>query len=78
MDFLWTAIPIVSIICVFYGYEAYLKHQQRMAELKAIGESAQTKALTDLFKRLEERVAVLERIATDPTKRLADDIEKLR
>jgi cell division protein FtsB len=28
--------------------------------------------------RLEERLKVLERIATDPAKRLADDIEKLR
>ena len=28
--------------------------------------------------RLNERVAVLERIATDPAKRLADDIDNLR
>ena len=28
--------------------------------------------------RLEERIAVLERIATDPAKRLSDDIERLR
>ena len=28
--------------------------------------------------RLEERIAVLERIATDPSKRLSDEIERLR
>lgn len=28
--------------------------------------------------RLEDRIAVLERIATDPSKRLSDEIERLR
>jgi hypothetical protein len=42
-----------------------------------------TKALVDENKqstveRLEERLKVLERIATDPTKRLSDEIDELR
>ncbi len=38
-------------------------------------ENEQLKATVD---RLEERLKVLERIATDPSRRLADDIDKLR
>lgn len=34
--------------------------------------------LTGKIDRLQERIAVLERIATDPAKRTADEIEKLR
>lgn len=40
-----------------------------------VNENAQLKATVD---RLEERLKVLERIATDPSKRLADDIDNLR
>jgi len=49
------------------------------------GQDEATKALTaenEQLKatvgRLEERLKVLERIATDPSRQLADDIEKLR
>ncbi len=38
-------------------------------------ENAQLKATVD---RLEDRLKVLERIATDPSRRLADDIDNLR
>ena len=38
-------------------------------------ENAELKATVD---RLEERLKVLERIATDPTRKLSDEIEKLR
>lgn len=34
--------------------------------------------LTGKIDRLQERIAVLERIATDPAKRTADEIESLR
>jgi hypothetical protein len=34
--------------------------------------------LTDMVTRLEERIAVLERIATDRGSRLSDEIERLR
>lgn len=40
-----------------------------------VAENAQLKAIVG---RLEERLKVLERIATDPSRQLADDIEKLR
>lgn len=38
-------------------------------------ENAELKATVD---RLEERLKVLERIATDPSRRLSDDIDNLR
>jgi cell division protein FtsB len=49
------------------------------------GDEVATKALVDEnrqlkanVERLEERLKVLERIATDPTKRLSDEIDNLR
>ena len=51
----------------------------------ARGESDETKALASENKelkatvsRLEDRLKVLERIATDPTRRLSDEIDDLR
>ncbi len=45
-------------------------------ETKALAEeNARLKATVD---RLEDRLKVLERIATDPARRLADDIDNLR
>ena len=39
---------------------------------------AENKRLKATVGKLEERLKVLERIATDPSKRLADDIDNLR
>jgi len=39
---------------------------------------AENKELKGTVDRLEERLKVLERIATDPAKRLSDDIDSLR
>ena len=38
----------------------------------------ENKQLKSTVERLEERLKVLERIATDPTKRLSDEIDNLR
>lgn len=40
--------------------------------------TSENEQLTGKIGRLEERLAVLERIATDPSKRLSDEIERLR
>lgn len=40
--------------------------------------AAENKELKQTVSRLEERLKVLERIATDPTKKLADEIDNLR
>lgn len=39
---------------------------------------AENKELRSTVDELEERLKVLERIATDPSRQLADDIERLR
>ena len=39
---------------------------------------AENEQLKNTVNRLEERLKVLERIATDPSRQLADEIEKLR
>lgn len=46
------------------------------AETKKL--AAENKQLKETVGRLEERLKVLERIATDPSRQLADEIEKLR
>lgn len=40
--------------------------------------AAENRQLKETVGRLEERLKVLERIATDPSRRLEDEIEKLR
>ena len=40
--------------------------------------AAENEALKTNVARLEDRLKVLERIATDPSRQLADDIDKLR
>ena len=45
-------------------------------EAKAL--AAENKDLKATVSRLEDRLKVLERIATDPTKRLSDEIDNLR
>ena len=40
--------------------------------------AAENQQLKATVEKLEERLKVLERIATDPSRRLADDIEELR
>ena len=45
-------------------------------ETKAL--AAENKELKQTVSRLEERLKVLERIATDPSKQLSDEIDRLR
>lgn len=48
------------------------------AERKIALLSTENERLTGQISRLEERIAVLERIATDPAERVAREIESLR
>lgn len=48
------------------------------AERKIALLSSENERLTDRIGRLEERIAVLERIATDPAERTAREIDALR
>ena len=49
--------------------------KQEPAKDKLIAENSELKSKVA---RLEERLQVLERIATDPSRQLADDIDRLR
>lgn len=51
-------------------------HPVKSAETEKI--AAENAQLKETVARLEDRLKVLERIATDPTKRLADEIDQLR
>ena len=77
-------IPIVAIIASAWVVVAVLRFAQekRSAEALASPEKAElareNEALRETVARLEQRIAVLERIATDPAERTARDIESLR
>ena len=53
-----------------------LHHRQGEDATKAL--AAENEQLKATVGRLEERLKVLERIATDPTRRLEDELDKLR
>ena len=63
-------------------WDSWLKHRTRLLELEggeAVARLTSEKAeLTDKVEMLEDRMAVLEQIATDPARRTAEEIEKLR
>ena len=70
------SIPIVAIVAGVFSKWMKLKERQMEAQTQLTAEkTAQYAAHTE---RLEERVRVLERIATDKGVDLADEIEALR
>ena len=58
-----------------WGNAVHPKGQSDETSKGLAAENAELKATVD---RLEDRLKVLERIATDPSRRLADDIDNLR
>ena len=71
---------LVAIVAVIGNtYRHRLSHKLRLAELRASGPAnANSEQQADLVERLEHRIRVLERIATDKTTSLAAQIEDLR
>jgi len=67
-----------------HGYEPVDRHRRRRerddidANRKVELLSGENERLTGQIARLEERIAVLERIATDPAERTAREIDALR
>lgn len=61
-----------------------LDHRKEMAELKLkhVGEAraltAENEEMKETMAHMQDRLAVLERIATDPARRTAEQIEELR
>ena len=83
-------IPVVAILALACVVIALLHFSHERAKLKQrisgsseeARENAQLAGENDRLKltveRLEDRIAVLERIATDPAERTAREIERLR
>jgi type II secretory pathway pseudopilin PulG len=73
-------VPVVAIVCgigagIFRTWIRFKERQLELASTQAAEKAAQYAAKTE---RLEQRVAVLERIITDRSAHLADEIERLR
>ena len=76
-------IPIVAIIATACMFIALLHFSHERRKLAADSRDKadlvrENEALHDTVERLEARMAVLERIATDPAERTAREIETLR
>jgi len=73
---------LVAIFQVFgAAYRRRLEHKERIAEIRAGGTQPalpQQPDRSDYVEKLEHRIRVLERIATDKTTDLAAQIEDLR
>ena len=53
-------------------------HQVRHNDEETKALASENKELKETVSRLEERLKVLERIATDPSRQLSDEIDRLR
>ena len=71
---------MVAIVAVIgNSYRDRLAHKLRLAELRALPvPTANADQQAELVERLEHRIRVLERIATDKSTTLASQIEDLR
>ncbi len=66
---------IVLIVTIGRVYEARQKAKLRAP---SNGDNIENRRLEAEVTRLNERIAVLERLATDPAKRLSDEIDQLK
>lgn len=78
-------IPIVAICCSAAIVLTWMTNRHERLKWKALGQDrdqsgleAENARLRATIERLEDRMAVLERIATDPAERTAREIERLR
>ena len=81
-------VPVTAILATAWVIVAVLRYRQgggaakgtvSVAEAEANARLAhENEALRLMIKRQEERLAVLERIATDPAERTSREIERLR
>jgi hypothetical protein len=85
MNPLW--IPVLGITCglvaIVLGvgkevFNRWLKHKEAMAQVLASETAEKAAQYAAHVERLEQRMRVLERIATDRGIEIADEIEKLR
>jgi hypothetical protein len=74
-------VAITAIVSTFFVIRMGMKHEERKLELKSReGQGVDTALHADTqaeLARLRDRVAVLERLATDDDRRLAGEINRL-
>lgn len=70
------SIPVIAL--ARRPFEAWLQTKERMAQAAATDTAERAAQYAAKTERLEQRVAVLERIITDRSAHLADEIERLR
>lgn len=71
-------VPIVAILASAWVFVTILRTRESGAGADKARLVRENEELRRLAKRLEERVEVLERIATDPSQRTAREIDELR
>ncbi len=74
MDGKLLGLLIVAIVFGSITFKEWLKHKSKAAQRS---DDAETRALRDQVADLEERVRVLERLATDKRERLKEEIDAL-
>ena len=82
------AIAMIFVGVAFFASiwgvtDSILKHRRKMAEIKhgfgkADANLLENRELRETVSPMQDRIAVLEQIATDPARRTAEEIEKLR
>jgi ABC-type phosphate transport system auxiliary subunit len=79
-SWIWVLIPITAIVCgVFAGVaKRWIRLKEREMQLTSQTTAEKAAQYAAHTERLEQRVRVLERIATDKGVDLADEIERLR
>lgn len=71
-------VPIVAILATAWVLVTMMRAKGRGGERENRRLAEENEELRRTAKKLEERVAVLERIATDPAQRTAREIDELR
>lgn len=83
MDYIVGSIATVIVVTIVFAYlivRMALRHEEKRMAMRAQAkgeEAAQQDAQAEIA-RLKERVAVLERLATDEDRRLAGEISRLQ
>jgi hypothetical protein len=74
----FTGLVAVLMIFGLPCLAVWTHHQRKIMQMKDQGSSSDVVQLRAKIDRMEQRLMVLEKLATDPAARLADDIERLR
>jgi hypothetical protein len=74
-------VALAGIAAALWIVRAGLRHEERIQAMKAGGDGARLDAVTGEMSaeiaRLRDRVAVLEKLATDDDRKLAEEINRL-